>query len=180
MKHAEDNISKTEVKRPELERNLSSSYGINVEHGIQQTARNQKSSGKQNLSTHYRGKRKSRDVKKPEQKKRVQREAIIGMVRGDTSRKRPREQSKQQASNEIPFPSMPGCQLVDSPIILEALIKGPKQRQSLKNPGHHSLARSATRSGPSTLTLLWESPESSGLFQWNLRSLKAIPPITSY
>ncbi|GKC85674.1 reverse transcriptase domain-containing protein [Tanacetum coccineum] len=73
---------------------------------VQKMARNQKSSGKQNLSIHYRGKRKSRDVKEPEQKKRVQSGAIIGMVRGDTSRKRPREQSEQRASNEISFPSM--------------------------------------------------------------------------
>ncbi|GJZ45464.1 reverse transcriptase domain-containing protein [Tanacetum coccineum] len=46
------------------------------------------------------------------------------MIRGNTNRKRPREQSEQWTSNEISFPSMPGCQLVDSPIILEALIEG--------------------------------------------------------
>nr|GEX30060.1 reverse transcriptase domain-containing protein [Tanacetum cinerariifolium] len=31
---------------------------------------------------------------------------------------------RMESSNEISFPSIPGCQLVDSPIILEALIKG--------------------------------------------------------
>ncbi|GJX76063.1 hypothetical protein Tco_0322874 [Tanacetum coccineum] len=46
------------------------------------------------------------------------------MIRGNTNRKRPREQSEQWTSNEISFSSMSGCQLVDSPIILEALIKG--------------------------------------------------------
>ncbi|GKF79760.1 reverse transcriptase domain-containing protein, partial [Tanacetum coccineum] len=34
------------------------------------------------------------------------------------------KQTKQWTNNEISFPSMPGCQLVDSPIILEALIEG--------------------------------------------------------
>ncbi|GKF39848.1 reverse transcriptase domain-containing protein [Tanacetum coccineum] len=46
------------------------------------------------------------------------------MIIGNTSKKRPHEQSEQWSSNEISFPSMSGCQLVDSPIILEALIEG--------------------------------------------------------
>ncbi|GJX70620.1 reverse transcriptase domain-containing protein [Tanacetum coccineum] len=46
------------------------------------------------------------------------------MIRGYTSRKSPREQAEQWLDNEISFPSTPGCQLVDSPIILEALIEG--------------------------------------------------------
>ncbi|GKB68457.1 hypothetical protein Tco_0929869 [Tanacetum coccineum] len=46
------------------------------------------------------------------------------MIRGNTSKKRPRKQSEPWLDNEISFPSMPGCQLVDSPIILEALIEG--------------------------------------------------------
>ncbi|GJY73874.1 reverse transcriptase domain-containing protein [Tanacetum coccineum] len=106
---------------------------------VQQTTRNQKRSfSKQNLITHYRGKRKSKDVKEPEQKNRVQRGAIIGMVRGDTSRKRPREQSEQRASNDISFPSMLGCQLVDSPIILEALIECFRVRRISVDEGSSS------------------------------------------
>nr|GEY06268.1 reverse transcriptase domain-containing protein [Tanacetum cinerariifolium] len=46
------------------------------------------------------------------------------MMRGNTSKKRPREQSEQWLDYKISFPSTPGCQLVDSPIILEALIEG--------------------------------------------------------
>ncbi|GKE00642.1 reverse transcriptase domain-containing protein [Tanacetum coccineum] len=46
------------------------------------------------------------------------------MIRGYRSRKRPREQAEQWLDNEISFPSTSGCQLVDSPIILEALIEG--------------------------------------------------------
>ncbi|GKD73092.1 hypothetical protein Tco_1331374 [Tanacetum coccineum] len=46
------------------------------------------------------------------------------MIRGYTSRKRPREQAEKWLDNEISFPSTPVCQLVDSPIILEALIEG--------------------------------------------------------
>ncbi|GKB64017.1 hypothetical protein Tco_0920203 [Tanacetum coccineum] len=42
----------------------------------------------------------------------------------NTNRKRPREQSEQWTSNKISFPSISWCQLVDSPIILEALIEG--------------------------------------------------------
>nr|GEW92052.1 putative reverse transcriptase domain-containing protein [Tanacetum cinerariifolium] len=38
--------------------------------------------------------------------------------------KRLREQLEQWSNNEISFPSIPGCQLVDSPIILEALTEG--------------------------------------------------------
>ncbi|GJU59296.1 hypothetical protein Tco_1237062 [Tanacetum coccineum] len=43
---------------------------------------------------------------------------------GYTSGKRPREQAEQWLDNEISFPSTPGCQLFNSPIILEALIEG--------------------------------------------------------
>ncbi|GJZ01179.1 hypothetical protein Tco_0519140 [Tanacetum coccineum] len=74
-------------------------------------AQNQKrSSGKQNLSTNRRGKRKSRDVKEPEQARRVRHRTIIGMIRGNTNKKRPREQSEQWTSNEISFPSIPGAE----------------------------------------------------------------------
>ncbi|GJU81211.1 reverse transcriptase domain-containing protein [Tanacetum coccineum] len=51
------------------------------------------------------------------------------MIRGNTNKKRPRERSEQWTSNEISFPSMLGCQLVDSPIILEALIEGFQVRR---------------------------------------------------
>ncbi|GJZ64877.1 hypothetical protein Tco_0621573 [Tanacetum coccineum] len=79
----------------------------------QQTAQNQKrSSGKQNLSTNRKGKRKSRDVKEPEQARRVRHRTVIGMIRGNMNSKRPREQSKQWTSNEISFPSMPSSSKV--------------------------------------------------------------------
>nr|GEW97272.1 hypothetical protein [Tanacetum cinerariifolium] len=74
---------------------------------VQQRAWSQKRSfGKQNLGTNYRGKRKSRNAKEPEQRKRVRSRTIIGMVRGDTSKKRSHEQSKQWTRNKISFPSM--------------------------------------------------------------------------
>ncbi|GJT98258.1 hypothetical protein Tco_1093776 [Tanacetum coccineum] len=42
-----------------------------------------------------------------------------------TRRAKPNEKLVEQwMNNEISFPSVPGCQLVDSPIILEALIEG--------------------------------------------------------
>ncbi|GKB92052.1 hypothetical protein Tco_0964324, partial [Tanacetum coccineum] len=41
-----------------------------------------------------------------------------------TKKERPCEQAKQWLDNEISFPSTSGCHLVDSPIILEALIEG--------------------------------------------------------
>nr|GEY57346.1 reverse transcriptase domain-containing protein [Tanacetum cinerariifolium] len=88
------------------------------------TQNQKRSSGKQNLSTNRRGKRKSRDVNEPEKARRVRHRTVIEMIRGNTNKKRPREQSKQWTSNEISFPFMSGYQLVDSPIILEALIEG--------------------------------------------------------
>ncbi|GJX16805.1 hypothetical protein Tco_0217637 [Tanacetum coccineum] len=63
---------------------------------------------------------------------------MIGMVRGDTSKKRPRERSEQWASNEISFPSMQRCQFVDSPIILEALIEGFQIRRIYVDGGSSS------------------------------------------
>ncbi|GJT56654.1 hypothetical protein Tco_0991708 [Tanacetum coccineum] len=91
----------------------------------QQTARARKRSfGKQNLSDNRKGKHKSINGKEPGQAKQVRLATIIGMIRGNTSKKSPREQSEQWSSNEISFPFMSGCQLVDSPIILEALIEG--------------------------------------------------------
>nr|GEU81004.1 hypothetical protein [Tanacetum cinerariifolium] len=79
---------------------------------------------KQNLSAKRKGKHKSINGKEPEQAKQIRFGTIIRMVRGNTNKKRPHEQSEQWSSNEISFPSMSGCQLVDSPIILEALIEG--------------------------------------------------------
>ncbi|GJV72171.1 putative nucleotidyltransferase, ribonuclease H [Tanacetum coccineum] len=56
---------------------------------------------------------------------RLVRKTVVGYDLVDyTSRKRPRGQAEQWLDNEISFPSTPGCQLVDSPIILEALIEG--------------------------------------------------------
>ncbi|GJV28927.1 hypothetical protein Tco_1385375 [Tanacetum coccineum] len=106
---------------------------------IQQMARSQKRSfGKQNLNTNYRGKHKSKDVKELKQKNRVLRRTMIGMVKGDTSKKRPRERSEQWASNEISFPSMQRCQFIDSPIILEALIEGFQIRRIYVDGGSSS------------------------------------------
>ncbi|GJW37527.1 hypothetical protein Tco_0060447 [Tanacetum coccineum] len=59
-----------------------------------------------------------------EQRKHVRLGAIVGMIGGNTNRKRLCEQMEPWTDNEISFPSMPGCQLVNSPIILEALIEG--------------------------------------------------------
>ncbi|GJW68749.1 hypothetical protein Tco_0123173 [Tanacetum coccineum] len=58
------------------------------------------------------------------QRKHVRLGAIVGMIGGNTNRKRLREQLELWTNNEISFPFMPWCQLVDSPIILEALIEG--------------------------------------------------------
>ncbi|GJS58342.1 reverse transcriptase domain-containing protein, partial [Tanacetum coccineum] len=75
-------------------------------------------------NANHRDKHKSINGKKSEQAEQVWLGTIIGMVRGNTNKKRPRKQSEQWLDNEISFPYMPGCQLVDSPIILEALIEG--------------------------------------------------------
>ncbi|GJZ30750.1 hypothetical protein Tco_0575797 [Tanacetum coccineum] len=99
-----------------------------------------RSSGKQNLSANREGKHKSINEKRSEQGEQVRLGTIVGMIRGNTSKKRPHEQSEQWLDNEISFPSTLGCQLVDSPIILEALIEGfleLKQGQNLKSPERH-------------------------------------------
>ncbi|GKD71939.1 hypothetical protein Tco_1326029 [Tanacetum coccineum] len=83
-----------------------------------------RSSKKQNFIANHEGKHKSINGKRPEQAEQVRLGTIVGMIRGNTSRKRPHEQSKQWLDNEISFPSTLRCQLVDSPIILEALIEG--------------------------------------------------------
>ncbi|GJU08381.1 reverse transcriptase domain-containing protein [Tanacetum coccineum] len=46
------------------------------------------------------------------------------MIRGKINRKRSYGQMERWMDNEISFPSVQGCQLVDSPIIVEALIEG--------------------------------------------------------
>ncbi|GKC07281.1 hypothetical protein Tco_0998891 [Tanacetum coccineum] len=79
---------------------------------------------KRNFGANHKGKHKSINGKSPEQAELVWLETIVGMIRVNISSKRPREQSEQWLDNEISFPSTPGCQLVDSPIILEALIEG--------------------------------------------------------
>ncbi|GJX67060.1 hypothetical protein Tco_0302787 [Tanacetum coccineum] len=48
---------------------------------------------------------------------------MLGMIRGKGHQKRSYERMEPWMDNEISFPSVPGCQLVDSPIILEALIE---------------------------------------------------------
>ncbi|GJV38807.1 hypothetical protein Tco_1417247 [Tanacetum coccineum] len=91
----------------------------------QQMVGNQKrSSGEQNLSANREGRHKCINDIQPEQRKHVRLGAIVRMIRGNTNMKRLREKLEPWTDNEISFPSMPGCQLVDSPIILEALIEG--------------------------------------------------------
>ncbi|GJW18537.1 hypothetical protein Tco_0025973 [Tanacetum coccineum] len=97
-----------------------------------------RSFGKQNLSANHEGKHKSINRKRFEQGEQVWLRTIVGMIRGNTSKKRPREQSEQWLDNEISFPSTPGCQLVDSPIILEALIEGFLVRRIYVDGGNSS------------------------------------------
>ncbi|GKF69017.1 hypothetical protein Tco_0198696, partial [Tanacetum coccineum] len=49
--------------------------------------------------------------------------STVGMIRGKRLWKRSYEELEQWMDNEISFPSVPRCRLVDSPIILEALIE---------------------------------------------------------
>nr|GEW12177.1 hypothetical protein [Tanacetum cinerariifolium] len=86
-------------------------------------------------------KRKNKDAKKLDPTSSVRRRTTVGMVRGKTNRKRPYEQVEQWMNNNISFPSILGCQLVDSPIILEALIEGFQDRfEKLSSSSlHHSL-----------------------------------------
>ncbi|GKB19150.1 reverse transcriptase domain-containing protein [Tanacetum coccineum] len=53
-------------------------------------------------------------------------------------RKYQQEKSEQWSSNKISFPSMLGCQLADSPIILEALIEGFLVQRIYVNGGSSS------------------------------------------
>nr|GEV61843.1 reverse transcriptase domain-containing protein [Tanacetum cinerariifolium] len=83
-----------------------------------------KSPRKQNFSANHVSKYKSKKGKRSEQAEQVCFGTVVGMIRGYTSRKRPREQAEQCLDNKISFPSTLGCQLVDSPIILEAVSEG--------------------------------------------------------
>ncbi|GJS24794.1 RNA-directed DNA polymerase, eukaryota [Tanacetum coccineum] len=71
------------------------------------------SSRKQNLSANRKGKHKSINGKEPGQAKRIWLGTIIGMIRGNTSKKRPHEQLEHWSSNEISFPSMPRSKLIE-------------------------------------------------------------------
>nr|GFB70167.1 reverse transcriptase domain-containing protein [Tanacetum cinerariifolium] len=79
---------------------------------------------KQNLGANHEGKYESEKGKRFEQAKQIRFGTVIRMIRGYTSRKRPCEQAEQWLDNKISFPSTPGCQMVDSPIILKALFEG--------------------------------------------------------
>nr|GEU75888.1 reverse transcriptase domain-containing protein [Tanacetum cinerariifolium] len=79
---------------------------------------------KQNLSANLEGNHKSINGKRFEQGEKVWLGTIVGMIRENTSKKSLREQSEQWLENKISFPSTLGYQLVDSPIILEAMIEG--------------------------------------------------------
>nr|GEY36086.1 hypothetical protein [Tanacetum cinerariifolium] len=75
---------------------------------IQQILQIQKrSSEKQNLSANRKDKHKIINGKRSEQGEQVRLGTIVGMIRRNTSKKRPREQSKQWLDNEILFPSTP-------------------------------------------------------------------------
>nr|GEX16844.1 hypothetical protein [Tanacetum cinerariifolium] len=127
----------------------------------------------QNFRANHKGKHKSINGKMHKQAKLVQPETIAGMIIGNISKKRPREQSKQWLDNEISFPSTPGCQLVNSPIILEALIEGflsPEHRwietMIMKRETLHECRRMEEAQGPAmegiiTLTQI-QAPGSVG------------------
>ncbi|GKA45452.1 reverse transcriptase domain-containing protein [Tanacetum coccineum] len=57
----------------------------------------------------------NRDVKELELTRQVRHRAVIRMIKGNTNRKRLREQSEQWKSNEISFPSIPGHELKTYP-----------------------------------------------------------------
>ncbi|GJY04920.1 hypothetical protein Tco_0370860 [Tanacetum coccineum] len=101
------------------ERSINMTDSQSPNEGVQK-----RSSRKQNLSANHKGKHKSINRTKSEQAKQAWLGTIIGIIRRNINKKRPREQSEQWSDNRISFPSTPGCQLVDSPIILEALIEG--------------------------------------------------------
>ncbi|GKC01716.1 reverse transcriptase domain-containing protein [Tanacetum coccineum] len=145
-----------------------------------------RSSKKQNFSANHEGKHKSINGKRPEQAEQVRLETIVGMIRGNTSRKRPREQSEQWLDNEISFPSTPGCQLVDSPVILEALIEGFLVRRIYVDGGSSSEVmyehcfrnlRAETRAKlkESRTPLVGFSGEHTDAFAWTPADMTGIP-----
>ncbi|GJU67095.1 hypothetical protein Tco_1253354 [Tanacetum coccineum] len=138
-----------------------------------------RSSGKQNLCANREGKHKSINGKRFEQGEQVRLRTIVGMIKGNTSKKRPREQSEQWLDNEISSTSTPGCQLVDSPIILEALIEGFLVQRIYVEGGSSSevMYEHCFRNlGAETRAKLKESITT--LVGFSGISLKATPPIT--
>ncbi|GJT43971.1 hypothetical protein Tco_0952686 [Tanacetum coccineum] len=97
-----------------------------------------KSPRKQNFNANHKGKYKSIKGKRSKKAEQVRFGTVIGMIRGYRSRKRPHEQAEQWLDNEISFPSTSGCQLVDSPIILEAVIEGYLVRKIYVDGGSSS------------------------------------------
>ncbi|GJT38513.1 hypothetical protein Tco_0938378 [Tanacetum coccineum] len=72
---------------------------------------NQKrSSGEQNLSANREGRHKCINGMQPGHRKHARLGAIIGMIRGNTNRKRLRKQLEPWTDNEISFPSMAGSE----------------------------------------------------------------------
>ncbi|GJR67581.1 hypothetical protein Tco_0013646 [Tanacetum coccineum] len=63
---------------------------------------------------------------------------MMGMVGGKGYKKIPYEKMEQWMDNEISFPSVPRCRLVDSPIVLEAYIKGFQVRMIYVDGGSSS------------------------------------------
>ncbi|GJW35688.1 hypothetical protein Tco_0058608 [Tanacetum coccineum] len=64
--------------------------------------------------------------------------STVGMIRGKRLWKRSYEELEQWMDNEISFPSVPRCRLVDSPIILEALIECFQVRRIYVDEGSSS------------------------------------------
>nr|GEZ62749.1 reverse transcriptase domain-containing protein [Tanacetum cinerariifolium]GFB02353.1 reverse transcriptase domain-containing protein [Tanacetum cinerariifolium] len=63
---------------------------------------------------------------------------MVEMIRGMRYRKRSYEKIEQWMHNEISFPSVPRCQLVDSPIVLEVYIEGFQVRRIYVDGGSSS------------------------------------------
>ncbi|GJZ17088.1 reverse transcriptase domain-containing protein [Tanacetum coccineum] len=113
-------------KRPRLKKPYPSSLSEQIfASATQQMLQiRKKSPGKWNFGANHEGKYKSIKEIRSKQAEHIRFRIVVGMIRGYTSSKRPRELAEQWLDNEISFPSTPWCQLVDTPIILEALIEG--------------------------------------------------------
>nr|GEW05626.1 hypothetical protein [Tanacetum cinerariifolium] len=92
-------------------------------HILASATRQERHEGQSN-SVGRKRKHHSKDIKESNQTRLVRHKAMVGMIRDNANWKRSYEQTGRWTDNEISFSSTPGCQLVDSSIILEALIEG--------------------------------------------------------